>query len=140
MTIRLFGTLLCGATLFAPHRGGHATTATNALSRRRVLAIAAAAIGIALLPRDAVAGVPIRGIDVKLGRNPGGNAAARTTDQNGAASFGMLAKGEYYLTITPPKAPASTRRQSSRTVQRDKQPVRPRRSSASPSWAPRAAS
>ena len=33
-------------------------------------------------------GVPIRGIDIKLGKNPGGNAAAR-----------MLPKGKYDLTF-----------------------------------------
>ena len=45
----------------------------------------------------ALAGSPLKGIDVKLGKNPGGGCAARTTDANGNASFGVWPKGEYTL-------------------------------------------
>ena len=49
-------------------------------------------------------GVPIRGIDVKLGKNPGGNAAARTatTNDKGEVTFTGLAPGNYSLTIVDP--------------------------------------
>jgi carboxypeptidase family protein len=46
------------------------------------------------------AGVPIRGIEVKLGKNPGGNTAARTTtDSSGHFSFPVQPAGSYTITI-----------------------------------------
>lgn len=53
---------------------------------------------------NSTAGAPIRGIDVKLGRDPGGNAAARTfsTDNDGKINLGVLAPGSYSLEIIPP--------------------------------------
>jgi len=50
----------------------------------------------------AYAGAPLKGVDVKLGRNPGGGASARTTDANGKVNFGVLPKGSYYITLTAP--------------------------------------
>lgn len=52
------------------------------------------------------AGAPLKGVDVKLGRNPGGGASARTTDANGKVTFGVLPRGSYYIQIvTPPPVP-----------------------------------
>lgn len=48
----------------------------------------------------ALAGAPLKGIDVKLGKNPGGGCAARTTDANGQADFGVWPKGDYTLEFT----------------------------------------
>jgi SdrD B-like domain len=59
---------------------------------------ALAAQAVAQLP-----GAPLKGVDVKLGRNPGRQAAARTTDQNGKFDFGVLPKGEYYLVVVLPE-------------------------------------
>ena len=49
------------------------------------------------------AGAPLKGVDVKLGRNPGGGAAARaTTDASGKVTFKALPKGSYVLTLSLP--------------------------------------
>jgi hypothetical protein len=47
----------------------------------------------------ALAGAPLKGIDVKLGKNPGGGCAARTTNDTGAANFGVWPKGNYTLSV-----------------------------------------
>ena len=56
----------------------------------------------------ALAGAPLKGVDVKLGRNPGGTPAARTTtDANGAFSFGVLPAGSYTLALELPPGAAT---------------------------------
>ncbi len=56
----------------------------------------------------AVAGAPLKGVDVKLGKNPGGSPVARTTtDATGAFAFADLPAGSYSLTfelLPEPKA------------------------------------
>ena len=70
----------------------------------RIVAIAfAAALSLSFA---AFAGAPLKGIDVKLGKNPGGGCAARTTDAAGKANFGVWPAGNYNLTFGAP--PAST--------------------------------
>jgi hypothetical protein len=49
----------------------------------------------------AFAGAPLKGIDVKLGKNPGGGCAAKTSDANGIVDFGAWPAGNYTVTITP---------------------------------------
>ena len=45
------------------------------------------------------AGAPLKGCDVKLGKAPGGSAAARITDNNGDLNYGTLPEGDYILTL-----------------------------------------
>ena len=57
----------------------------------------------ALFASAALAGAPLKGVDVKLGRNPGGMAAARTTDGDGRADFGVLPAGQYTVSVASRK-------------------------------------
>lgn len=68
-------------------------------------ALAAVAALSLLGAHAASAGSPLKGIDVKLGKNPGGGCSARTTDAAGIADFGVWPKGGYTLSFVSPKAP-----------------------------------
>jgi hypothetical protein len=46
-----------------------------------------------------VTGAPLKGVDVKLGKNPGGGAAKRTTDTHGKIDLSDLAPGSYWLEV-----------------------------------------
>jgi hypothetical protein len=70
-------------------------------SRARFVAIVAACL---FLAQTVFAGAPLKGIDVKLGKNPGGGCAARTTDAGGKADFGVWPKGNYTLEFAPAAA------------------------------------
>jgi len=64
----------------------------------------------------ALAGAPLKGIDVKLGKNPGGGCAARTTDSAGKANFGVWPKGNYTLSFES-SAPGNAAGQSGASLQ-----------------------
>jgi hypothetical protein len=66
--------------------------------------IVAAALCV-LFVQSALAGAPLKGIDVKLGKNPGGGCAARTTDSTGKAGFGVWPKGNYTLSFVAAASP-----------------------------------
>jgi|GEM_PF-1795977 hypothetical protein len=52
---------------------------------------------------NSVMGAPLKGIDVKLGRNPGGGCAARTsTDANGGYNFSNVDTGSYHIYVDIP--------------------------------------
>jgi hypothetical protein len=59
---------------------------------------------VALAATTAWAGAPLKGVDVKLGKNPGGGAAARTTNADGKVDFGVLPAGSYYVVIDGAKS------------------------------------
>ena len=43
---------------------------------------------------------------MKLGKNPGGGCAARTTNDEGKVNFGVWLKGQYDVTLAFPQRPA----------------------------------
>jgi hypothetical protein len=78
------------------------------------LRLVLAAATCALFVQVALAGAPLKGIDVKLGHNPGGGCAARTTNAAGQANFGVWPKGNYTLELTPAAVPKTGAQSTSR--------------------------
>lgn len=72
---------------------------------KRILRWVGWAVFSVLLVQGALAGAPLKGIDVKLGKNPGGGCAARTTSGDGKANFGVWPKGNYTLSFAATAAP-----------------------------------
>lgn len=63
----------------------------------------------ALGVQSAFAGSPLKGIDVKLGKNPGGGCAARVSGDGGEANFGVWPKGSYTVTFSATNAAPNMR-------------------------------
>ena len=75
-------------------------------SKRRVAALALLVLAATLLYAE-TAGAPLKGVDVKLGRNPGGLAARTyTTDDNGTINLGTLERGSYYIVFASDAKPS----------------------------------
>jgi len=56
-----------------------------------------------------VSGAPLKGVDVKLGKNPGGSPAARaTTDGEGKFNLGVVPAGSYILVLEKPEGAGSS--------------------------------
>jgi hypothetical protein len=75
--------------------------------------------------QGALAGAPLKGIDVKLGKNPGGGCAARTTNNAGVANFGIWPKGNYSLSFTPAASPGAIGQDTNRVQKTGVQSVTP---------------
>ena len=67
---------------------------------KKALLVSGLGLYVALGAASALAGVPLKGVDVKLGKNPGGGSVQRTSDASGTADFGVLPKGSYVLTFS----------------------------------------
>lgn len=57
------------------------------------------ALTFLLAAHSAFAGSPLKGVDVKLGKNPGGGCAAKVSDSSGAVNFGVWPKGSYTVSF-----------------------------------------
>lgn len=69
---------------------------------------------------QSTAGAPLKGVDVKLGKNPGGSAAARTTtDAEGNFTFPVVPAGEYVLTLEMKRDAPNARAERSSSAQGD---------------------
>lgn len=76
--------------------------------QKAATALLAAAVSL-LAGQAAVAGAPLKGVDVKLGKNPGGGIVARTTtDANGGFVFDNLPAGDYQIQIMTAEPEAKT--------------------------------
>ncbi|MGZ3866930.1 MAG: NHL domain-containing protein [Bacteroidia bacterium] len=51
---------------------------------------------------NTVLGAPLKGVDIKLGRNPGGCAARTTSDNSGHYTFSNLTNGNYFVYVDIP--------------------------------------
>ena len=68
-----------------------------------MLCLLPAAVNAQKAPQDTT-GAPLKSVDVKLGKNPGGSPAARTTtNSDGNFAFSVVPEGEYLLTVEAPK-------------------------------------
>ncbi len=72
-------------------------------TRRSISILVFGLTAIVSFAAAAHAGAPLKGVDVKLGKSPGGGASARTTNADGKIDFGVLPAGSYYLMVDAPK-------------------------------------
>jgi hypothetical protein len=74
----------------------------------RIVRVGVTVVLVSLMSwQNALAGSPLKGCDVKLGKSPGGGCSSRMTDASGKADFGVWPKGNYTLEFVPAAAPAS---------------------------------
>jgi hypothetical protein len=75
----------------------------------RVSKVLAGILLFALGVSSVLAGAPLKGIDVKLGKNPGGGCAAKVSDGGGEVNFGVWPKGNYTVSFDVANLTATSR-------------------------------
>jgi hypothetical protein len=69
---------------------------------------------LTIIASPALAGAPLKGVDIKLGKNPGGKPAARINATGGGYSFSTGTDGGYDFRVVPqgthPQAPTFKRK------------------------------
>ena len=75
------------------------------LTRSRFAAAALFTLCATLLFAE-TAGAPLKGVVVKLGRNPGNAGRTMNTGENGVIDLGTLEKGSYFLVFTAAPRPS----------------------------------
>lgn len=71
---------------------------TTAVAKASQLSLTNTTLATRTVP---VPGTPLKGIDVKLGKNPGGSPQSRTTNPDGKIDLSDLAPGSYWLEVVP---------------------------------------
>lgn len=79
------------------------TVPTSMLCASALATLCLLAVGITA--QNSTTGVPLKNIDIKVGKNAGGTAAKRTTGADGKVDLSDFEPGSYYLIVIGPSNP-----------------------------------
>lgn len=92
----------CGIANKVASRGGHLWGhMRQGEIREKVLVACALLVGVIGLSSPVFAGAPLKGIQVKLGKNPGGSCGARVNEQNGNQILSIQGNAERIIQLPP---------------------------------------